>query len=64
MDTPIFRRDQQFGDMLFDQLKATNEVAAAAHKAGYERGLIDGRIEAFNEVLAIMDKNKVKAQAG
>jgi hypothetical protein len=63
-------------DALLEQLQAMNNVAAiaskvgreegydAGHKSGYALGLMDGRIAAFNEVLALIDKGKAKTKAG
>jgi hypothetical protein len=42
--------------MLFEQLSATNEVARAAHQAGYERGRHDGYMEAMDTVSKMLDK--------
>ena len=55
MNEPILKRDNQFGDMLFEQLQATNQVAMAANKAGYDKGYADGHLAGMREARAIME---------
>ena len=43
-------------DMLFEQIKATEEVARAAYKTGYDAGLEQGWHDAMAEVLKRLDE--------
>lgn len=46
------------------QLKQSVDLANKTYAKGYEIGFMDGKLEAYREVLALMEKNKPAKQAG